>query len=399
MYTITYNLKSSDGSSDAFYEKLRDFSHHVFRVLDEQFYDALLSFFRYRRHLDLDRIYSFEEGYLEMLSMGVFWQIYSGDALATDDGMTDFIQKLTMLREENKTFKPLIDAFRGLMMTAVMQPDLYDHMGISKPTLENFKDLLDWLEATGEFKYEVLRLRYWYDYASTLEETALQDLLTLCLSASLWFEKESNEHLGVFTEEVDRYLNEMRPKRYWKEDVIFCGRRRVEYHLNMLAAEWLNKVNRESFKGRPHKLLFVPTCLRLKDDEACQAKAVDDRLVCCHCDSLCQVSRATLLAESMNCKTFILPHSTSLKKVPEGIEPLNIAVIGVACALHLISGGWMLSHQGIAAQCVMLDYCGCKAHWHHEGLPTSLSLRKLTHILAESDAGGLTESQFYRDSV
>lgn len=393
MYTITYNLQSSDGSSDAFYEKLSEFSSHVFRVLDEQFYDELLAFFRYRRHLDLEKIYSFEEGYLEMLSLGVFWQIYSGDALATDDGMTDFIQKLTLLREENKAFKPLIDAFRGLMMTAVMQPDLYDHMGISKPTVENFKDLLDWLDATGEFKHEVRRLRHWYQFAASLDAEAVHNLLTLCLSASLWFEKESNGCLGDYTQEVERYLNEMRPKRYWKEDVIFCGRRRVEYHLNMLAAEWLNKVNRDQFKGRPHKILLLPTCLRLNGESSCQAKDLGEKLICSHCDSLCQVSKATLLAESMNCTAYILPHSASLKQLPEAFSVEGTSVIGVACALHLISGGWMLNHLGIAAQCVMLDYCGCKAHWHHEGLPTSLSLRKLTHILAESDKGSLGESE------
>lgn len=393
MYTITYNLQSSDGSSDLFYERINNFSNHVFRTLDEQFYDELLAFFRYRRHVDLDTIYSFEEGYLEMLTLGVFWQVYSGDALATDDEMTEFIQKLTNLREESKAFKPFIDAFRGLMMTAVMQPDLYDHMGVSKPTVVNFEDLLNWLDATGEFKHEVIRLRHWLDYAQTLTDEECHNLVTLCLSASLWFEKESNEWLGEYTEEVDRYLNEVRPKRYWKEDVIFCGRRRIEYHLNMLASEWLNKVNRKAFKERENRILLLPTCLRIKPEDECMAENQGEWLACVHCDSLCQVSKATRLAEEMGTKAFILPHSTSLKSVPSDISLSQSAVVGVACALHLISGGWMLSHQGIPAQCVMLDYCGCKAHWHHEGMPTSLSLRKLTHVLAETDANTINTIQ------
>lgn len=399
MYTITYNLQSPDGTSDLFYERINSFASHVFRTLDEQFYDELLAFFRYRRHIDLETIYSFEEGYLEMLTLGVFWQIYSGDALATDDQMTEYIQKLTQLREENKTLKPVIDTIRGWMMTALMQPDLYDHMSVSAPSLTNFKDLLDWLEASGEFKYEVIRLRHWYEYGQSISEGSFQNLIALCLSASIWFEKESNEWIGEFTTEVDRYLNEVRPKRYWKEDVIFCGRRRVEYHLNLLAAEWLNKVNRNAFKEKSEKILLLPTCLRIKDEESCMAVTQGEWLTCVHCDPLCQVSKATTLAQMMHATAYMLPHSASIKSVPESLVMAQTGVIGVACALHLLAGGWMLTHQGVPSQCVVLDYCGCKKHWHHEGIPTSLSLRKLTHILAESDASSYADAKVFSESV
>jgi len=52
----------------------------------------------------------------------------------------------------------------------------------------------------------------------------------------------------------------------------------------------------------------------------------------------------------------------------------------VACPLHLISGGLELRKLNIAAQCVFLDYCGCKNHWHQDGIMTDMNSRQLLKI-------------------
>ena len=36
-------------------------------------------------------------------------------------------------------------------------------------------------------------------------------------------------------------------------------------------------------------------------------------------------------------------------------------------------GGFDMRARGIASQCVLLDYPGCKKHWDREGIPTGVN--------------------------
>lgn len=381
MYTITYNLRDSQDNSEGFYLALKAYSEKVYQELDEQLYDPLMGYFRYRRLQGLNTNYSLHEGYLEMLALGVLWIVYSGDALATGEKATDLLQKLAALRAENKTLKPLVDAFRGICLTAMMQPDLYDHLGVSIPSLFNFKDLNGWLEATGEFTYEAARLRVWEGYLETLPEAKAVELLELAISVGLWFEADSIEGLGPYTEHVDRYLNERRPKRYWKEDVIFCGRRRIEYHLNMLGSEWLNLAYKKQFDEKKYRLALLPTCMKLLSEEDCQAEVKGEWEICKQCNPSCQVGQLTRMEEALKIRVYMLAHNASLRELPEEYPVEELGILGVSCVLNLIEGGWMLADKGIPAQCVLLDYCGCKGHWHPEGMPTALHPTRLKELL------------------
>ncbi|MNP26679.1 hypothetical protein D3C76_1195440 [compost metagenome] len=61
------------------------------------------------------------------------------------------------------------------------------------------------------------------------------------------------------------------------------------------------------------------------------------------------------------------------------------AIVGVACVLNLVSGGLRAKAAGLAAQCVVLDYCGCGRHWDDAGgFPTDLNLNRLQAILRPS---------------
>jgi len=70
------------------------------------------------------------------------------------------------------------------------------------------------------------------------------------MAFSAWFEARSEAALGRYTPQVEHYLTEIRPHYRWREDVIFCGRRRVEYHLNMVGTETLNRVFRQVSQHR-----------------------------------------------------------------------------------------------------------------------------------------------------
>lgn len=374
MYTITYNLRDEFEEASHFYKQLSAYGSEVYDVLDEQFYEILMGYFRFRRLEGLKTTYSLHEGYLEMLNLGVLWSVYSGDALATGENTTEILQKLVELRESSQLLKPFVDTVRGICLTAMMSPDLYDNLGIAPPSLANFSDLIGWLEATGEFKYEVVRLKAWEAYFKTIAEEKVTPMIELFIASALWFEGHSVKGLGQYTKQVDRYLNELRPKRYWKEDVIFCGRRRVEYHLNMLGAEWLNLAYKKDFDLKPYKITLLPTCMKLLEEEDCKAQNLGSWQQCSRCTESCQVSILTEEAETLQSRVYMVSHNASLEDFPEELNLEQVAILGVACTLNLIEGGWMLAERGIPAQCVLLDYCGCKKHWHSEGMPTGLNL-------------------------
>jgi hypothetical protein len=85
----------------------------------------------------------------------------------------------------------------------------------------------------------------------------------------------------------------------------------------------------------------------------------------------------------MGFNVLMVAHGSSISALKNNDISLdqNTGVVGVSCLLNLISGGWLLEGMGIPAQCVLLDYCGCKAHWHDEGIPTSLNVEKLKQIM------------------
>lgn len=383
MYTITYSLRETNKVSDQYYNDIALFTDEVLAEAHNFVCPVVESYSSYNMSKNPDRVLSNEEYTLELLVMGVLWKIYSGDALGLDKTPGKVLTALVKLRQQGGYLKPGVDFVRGILSTIFLSPDLYDNMFSLPPMLKNLEKLLDWMDATGEFKYETKRLRLWQEFLSSYSSADTTNSIAAILTMAQWFDERSEEVLGHYTSNVDRYLNEIRPKHYWQEDVIFCGRRRVEYHMNMVGAEIMNRAYRKSFLGTDKKLVAVPACMRTPRSDKCKASASESGLHCKGCTPLCRVNFLTLMGKENNFDVVIIPHESSLYSRRKGSSDINenIGVIGVACVLNLISGGLMLKEANIPAQCVLLDYCGCKKHWHHEGIPTDININYLRKIL------------------
>jgi hypothetical protein len=89
----------------------------------------------------------------------------------------------------------------------------------------------------------------------------------------------------------------------------------------------------------------------------------------------------------------IIPHSsdftTWLKKFAVGKD---IGIIGVACPLNLITGGLELKSLNVPAQCLLLDYCGCKSHWNKKRIPTNINPNELGRILQVEENEDLSKA-------
>ena len=87
---------------------------------------------------------------------------------------------------------------------------------------------------------------------------------------------------------MDKFLKEKQHEHLFKEDVIFCGRKEVEYHLNMVGAEIMNRAFNNEFNERPRKALLLPGCMRISQ-EICKAEETKLGLRCTECLKNCNV--------------------------------------------------------------------------------------------------------------
>lgn len=383
MYVITYSLKEDGVNSDRYYQDIAAFADEILFEIEGLTRKHTENYTAYVKKKGNEAVCSHEEYGFELLVLGVLWQVYSGDAAELDTTPQQLLSQLVKMREQSGSFKPGIDFLRGILSTIFLSPNLNDNLLVFAANLENMDKLIDWLEATGEFKYEVKRLRKWYEYLMTLSPKEISEILTTAITLAVWFNVRSEEVLGHYTSNVERYLNELRPERYWHEDVIFCGRRRVEYHLNMVGAEIMNRAYREAFLKTGKKVVVLPACMRLLSESTCKADSGQDSFRCMRCVDNCHVNNLTKLGMEHGFDVVVIPHESSISAGRDNNSFLDkdAGVIGVACVLNLISGGWMLKDMDIPTQCVLLDYCGCHNHWSKEGFPTSINVEQIKKIL------------------
>ncbi|HYF90771.1 MAG TPA: DUF116 domain-containing protein [Symbiobacteriaceae bacterium] len=371
MEIITYSLRAGEKNSDQYYRDVASFTDEVLAECEAHI-GPLVDAFRGPA--------AREEHMLELLTLGTLWHIYSDDAEDLGALSAAVLTRLAEWRQESKALKPAIDWARGILSTLLLEPEDDPMTGCF--CVESLDKLLDWLAATGEFRQEVQHLQPWRDYFSTLPEAETADQLVTVVALAIWFEKRSEEALGRYTEGVERFLAEEFPCHRWREDVIFTGRKRVEYHLNMVGAEVMNRAFRAGFLARPRRVVLVPACMRALPGEECKAGESGMGLKCADCEPKCRVHQLTQLGEKYGFGVRILPHESDFTAGSSGAAGTGeMAIVGVACVTNLVAGGWKAQSLGLPAQCVLLDYAGCRNHWDEEGIPTDINFGQLKRVL------------------
>jgi uncharacterized protein len=380
---ITYSLRDGQRCSCSYYRAVAEFTDEVVRQ-GEQFVGTWLDAFLGDVHnpgLEAPRTRA--EYIFDLLTLGTLWRIYGRDALAFPKAAGRLLEKLADLREKNARWKKLLDLLRGPLMRWLIPYQRSPHSELPPLTLKNFDSLLNWLSANGRFAQEVKRLQTWREFFARQVDDALPPDLSPLLAFARWFEKRSKAVLACYTPHVDRFLAEKHPHYRGREDFIFCGRQPVEYHLNMVGTEILNRALRESFLRTAKKVVLVPPCMRAQPDERCKALPTPLGSRCTACTPNCRIHQLTKLGEKHGFAVFTLPDdlrvfSTQSVQTQSGAA---VGIIGVSCVLTNAPGGWQAREIDIPAQGVLLDYCGCSYHWHKQGIPTSVNFHQLLHIL------------------
>jgi hypothetical protein len=341
---ITYSLRDEQGRSDQYYRDIAAFTGATLREAETHAGLLVTEFRSFLEETGREELRTREEYALELLVLGILSRVYGP------------------------------------------RKDLGGRGALSLAQLD---ELLDRLAAADAFEQEVLRLRAWRDF--WVGRPAAGEELGIVRDLGAWFEGASLAALGPYTPNVERFLAKTFPRYRGRHDQVLCGRRRVEYHLNMAGVEILNRAFRPAFLATARKLVLVPPCMRAQPEESCRATQSEFGAQCAGCTPGCRIHQLTKLGEKHGFAVRMLPDelrvlssgtthgpSTPLRA---GLGDAQAGIVGVACALTDIAGGWELRALGVPAQGLLLDYCGCPWHWHPEGIRTDTNYNELLRLL------------------
>jgi len=379
MEPITYSLLNNKNNSDDFYKDISIFTNEVLTEIYNSSIVIIDNFIKYFSKKSNFTLSEKEEYAFNFLMLGVFLRLYSGRSDTLSKIPRKLLIELTNLRDEGGNIKIGVDSIRGILGTIFLLQENTD-TSIPDFTTTQIEKLLYWLSATGEFKNEVKSLTEWHEYLLTLKHNEIIEIIEIAYTLAAWFEIRSEMEIGKYTNNVENYLTKV--DHSWHEDVIFCGRYRVEYHLNMIASEIMNRAFRDKFTKTNKKIVILPACMCLLPPGKCMAYSSEKGFICKGCCSNCNVNIITQTGNENNFSVLVVSHGSSISS-SNGLIFLNkkIGIVGVACVLNLVSGGLMLKNKGIPAQCVLLDYCGCKNHWSKDGIPTKINIPQLIKII------------------
>lgn len=237
------------------------------------------------------------------------------------------------------------------------------------------QEILFGMEKTGEFKEEVQRSFNWLDFFRGYDDRKWADLWEKIDEIIELVDCFGKKYLEKYLPKVDDFLDTR--ARAWKEreDAGLILRDKSCYYINMIGAQILNKCYDEDFRKCEKKYIFLPGCMAERQGQ-CQAIEKKDGYVCQFCSSGCQVN---LLSKKYSDVRIIYHGSQIEQKKVEQIG--NIGVVGVACVLNLLTGGFKARRLGYVPKCVILNECGCNIHWDEQGIVTSLDEEELEHVL------------------
>lgn len=368
-----YNLSQNDYTSNRFYLQLEELTKNVVDTGLKHF-GADIANFRETGHATTKM--SDGELLLELLMTGVFWNTYQGRWQWNLRLITPMFKMLYRLR--STILKSRVDKLRGKLGNRLLNKPGKEALIFD---IDQFNNLINWLEATGDFNMEVKALNRWRDFFYCDISRNSLDLLEEVSAFASWFEKQSKKQLGSYTENVSSFLQHNKKKYSGREDQFFCTRTQVEYHMNMVGAQIMNNSLRKDFLRTEKKILLLPTCMIKNKD--CKAKVTDNALICQHCTSDCNVSKTAREMKNSGIETVLIRHSSDFSRwLKPWANQNSTGLIGTACVLNLLGGGYEMKNLNIPSQCVFLDYCGCNKHWNKTGVATHINTEQAKALVS-----------------
>jgi len=378
---LVYDLRLNGSSSDGYYEDVSRFCDQLLAEIELHARDAIGGY-AYFAQADLkESPRSNGEYAIELLTLGMALKLYAGAAGSTPRWSVRWARRLFRMRSQRDWIKSIADLARAWITRLYLMPNI-GRTALGQYSIDRLPGLIEWLEATGEFEHECLRLGNWLSFLRSLPAEEAAQWIDTSLHLFACFEQKADTALGVYTLGVSNFLAGEYAARACREDQLFCAKKPVEYHLNMVAAEIMNRGLRAEFERKRCRVILVPACMRGPYETFCRARTSGVDIQCAACSPGCKVNRITRRMRDLGAKVYLVPHSSGFSRWLERWqrEP-DTAVAAVACMLNILPGGYEMRARGIAAQCLPLDYPGCQKHWRKEGIATGLNENRLVQLV------------------
>jgi uncharacterized protein len=374
-----YNLAKQRNGDEDFYGCLARFALQVETEGQQHFAYIIQAFQASQLYRASEFVLAPNECLLDLLITGVLWDEYKGRWGTNIATKAKILNTLYALRKSYPQLKPIADRVRGNLSYRFLHKETVDNTGIS---IENLKKLCTWLSAANEFNEEVKRIEIWISFLATLPHEQVNKFLRQVLVFSSWFKTEAKKELGIFTQGVAPFLVKHAENYKGNEDFFFTGRSETEYHLNMVGAAIMNQSMKTAFLAAKYKVLLLPSCMA--KNSKCLAYQTPQGHQCAHCTKGCSISGASLTMEENGGHAFLVYHSSGFSKsLKQWANQSDVGLIGTACTLNLLTGGYEMKRLNIPAQCIFLNYSGCKKHWPSVNSPTTINLQQLKALMQE----------------
>lgn len=381
---IVYNLKlGKTNESNDYYITIKSFTENVLIKGKEDLNEIILDFQLFLEKNPTNNIYIgnfYEEHLLEALYLGVLWKIYIKKSVKLDPFNQKILTKLSNLRNSLES-KEEIDEIRGLLATKFLYIENDNLNNEEDNLLSKLNYLIKYLEATGDYNQSIKHLKVWNSFLISVNEKKAEKYFNSILKFTKWFEEYGKKELNKFTPNIEIFKENYLIEHFNKEDIIFCGRFELEYHVNLLAGEIMSEIFEKSFKSRDKIAILLPKCMRAINSKKCMALKDNLGFKCVSCNDECNIGEIAKKFSNEDISVYIVSHSSSLLSNLSKKDKKEIGIVGVACINNLIEGGWKITSKRIPPQCVILDYVGCKNHWTPKNIETTLNCDKLNSIL------------------
>lgn len=160
-----------------------------------------------------------------------------------------------------------------------------------------------------------------------------------------------------------------------------------EYIRNMLAIGVLSHIHRDAFLKASHRILVLPDCLKNYGEEACCKADLGNATACTMCNSNCLVFEVMDRYDDARTTIVLEPDDMDAYFRDARAKYESVGIVGVACALTMLSGFHYTLKYKMPTQGVFLNYAGCSHHWANPGINTNFSYKRMAWVLGMPDAG------------
>lgn len=343
MEPITYKLNFNGSAVETYYPAVAAFTDELLAKAEDSIAPMARAYRRYLIEYELEEPRSVEEYTYELLNLGILWRTYGSVALAVEVAPFRLLAFLSEWRKKHQRLKPAIDLLRGVLMSFFLVPFEPEHTETIPRNLRDLERLVRWLEATGDFREDAIRFIRWLPYWASFDRTQFDACVQTVMVFADWFKNASEQRMDAFTPNVDSFVEQNISKYRWREDRFACLRSRVEYHLNMVGAEIMNRAFRPDFRISERKTALLPGCMRIRSAEQCEGTKTPLGIRCSGCESSCRVNQIRRVGLRKNFEVMVIPHSTDLSRwSPKAGQPVT-GIVAAACLSVLVQGGWELN--------------------------------------------------------